>query len=80
MSESARRCASWVEGRECATAPGWIETTLSRPSVGLTNTAVQACEGDAPSPMARIFLSKNPKKWQIQPILMSTLKFVLKQR
>lgn len=78
MSESARCCASWVEGRECATAPEWIETTLSRPSVRLNSTAVQAWQGGALSPMAPLFMSKNPNNDKYKRRLLDLSKFCLK--
>lgn len=78
MSESARRCASWVEGRECATAPECIETTLSRQSVRLASTAVQAWQGGASSPMPPLFLSKNPKNDKYKRRLLDLSKFCLK--
>ena len=78
MSESARCCASWVEGRECATAPECIETTLSRPSVRLASTAVQAWQGGALSPMAPLLLSKNPNNDKYKRHFLDLSKFCLK--
>jgi hypothetical protein len=78
MSESARRCTSWVEGRECATAPECIETTLSRPSVRLNSTAVQAWQGEASSFMASLFLNKNPNNDKYKRRLLDLAKFCLK--
>jgi hypothetical protein len=78
MSESARRCASWVEGRECATALGRVETTLSRPLERLASTAVQAWQGGKLSPMAPLFMSKNPNNDKYKLRLLDLSKFCLK--
>ena len=78
MSESALHCASWVEGRECATAPESIETTLSRPLVRLASTAVQAWQGGALSPMAPLFMSKIPNNDKYKRRFLELPKFFLK--
>lgn len=78
MSESARCCASWVEGRECATALGRVETTLSRPLERLASTAVQAWQGGELSPMAPLFMSKNPNNDKYKLRLLDLSKFCLK--